>query len=481
MRAENIKAKGIKFLNILNCEIQKKVNHHGIAKIVGIIEEDYEETCISLAAKQEYIQIFAEQFDGKSKCIFVGYITGLEIDVKGIKKATVELVTGSNRMDLKKRTRTFQNKDMTYKQLLESNEKLNSNIGSKSIFLENGNAEIQDLVVQFKESDWEFAKRMAAKNHTFIRPAFAHEGAKYFWGLNTNQTPKDISKYVHDYKMKNRVLEYEKMREKLGLKDKDMVSYYFSSRKIYELGDCVKIGENILYVYNIASCYKGEEMVNKYEVRTKNGFKKMSYPNNKIIGASLEGSVLSAEKDKVKIKLDIDEKYLDHGEKYFLYSTVYSSPDGTGWYCMPEKGDCIRLYFPSEREKDAYAISAVHLSVTNTVIYEEDDDEEDIPRENPNYKTFSNSAGKKIVFKPDCLIIKNPAVGKIVLSDTEGITIDSKKSIRFKAQDFVEIHSTYSKVKIKADTDITMEQGENAKISLKNNAYVKGLQVHIQK
>lgn len=191
MRAENIKVKGIEFLNILNCELQKKVNHHGTAKIVGIIKEDYEKTCLSLAAKQKYVEIIAEQLNGKSKCIFVGYIKNASIEVKGVKKASIELVTGSNRMDLKKRTRTFQNVSMTYKQLMESNEKLNSNIGAKSIFFEDGNAQINNLVVQFKETDWEFAKRMAAMNHTFIRPAFTHEGAKY-----KSNTKRDIRQYL---------------------------------------------------------------------------------------------------------------------------------------------------------------------------------------------------------------------------------------------------------------------------------------------
>ena len=48
------------------------------------------------------------------------------------------------------------------------------------------------------------------------------------------------------------------------------------------------------------------------------------------------------------------------GARWFPYATVYSSGDGTGWYCMPEIGDKIRLYFPTEKEQDAYVISAYH-------------------------------------------------------------------------------------------------------------------------
>ena len=63
----------------------------------------------------------------------------------------------------------------------------------------------------------------------------------------------------------------------------------------------------------------------------------------------------------VKINLEIDGNQDEGTARWFPYSTVYSSPDGTGWYCMPEVGDAIRLYFPDNEEKNAYAISSVNL------------------------------------------------------------------------------------------------------------------------
>lgn len=40
---------------------------------------------------------------------------------------------------------------------------------------------------------------------------------------------------------------------------------------------------------------------------------------------------------------------------------------GSGWYCMPEKGDEIRLYIRTVKEKHAYVISSVHLAVDQPV------------------------------------------------------------------------------------------------------------------
>ncbi len=481
MKADYIEVKGINFLNILQCSVSKKINEHGYAKIIGIIEDDYEETCLELAIKQNYIEIRAKELDGKSECFFTGYIDNLEIDCSTVKTVTVELLTGSKFMDLVERTRTFQNVGMTYKQIVQSNEKWNQDVSAASIFLESGGTSIGDLIVQYKETDWEFAKRMAALNNTFIRPEFTREGCKYFWGLNKEQNVKTKPDSFFRYKIKKRNTEYEKNKKTnlVKIQSADSYSYYFSSRNIFEIGDCIHLNSQNLFVYKVNSEYEGQELVNTYEMRTADGFKRARYFNRKIIGASLSGTVLKAERDQIKMKLDVDKNYSDHGEKFFLYSTVYSSPDGTGWYCMPEAGDCIRLYFPTEKERDAYAISSVHLEVAGSGSTSRDDGYPS-SRQEPDYKSFSNPAGKEIIFAPDSLYINNPAVGSILLDDKQGIIIDSDKSIQFKAVNFVEIHSTTKEMVLNAKEDITLEQGENVKFSLNDNVYLKGAKLKLQ-
>lgn len=483
MKANYIEVKEIKFISIKKCNIEKNVNEHGKATIVGIIENSMEDTCISYAEKQKCITIVAKEFSGKEKVIFIGYVENMEIDCNTVKTLTLELITGTKFIDLISRTRTFQNIGMTYKEIIQSNEGLNKDVKARSIFLENGDKPIGNLIAQYKETDWEFAKRMASRNNTFIRPSFDNSGCKYFWGLNlTNQRMHEKPDSFYNYKIKKRNTEYQKIRKgKSSLSEnitsEDSFSYYFSSRTIFEIGDCVSLGTKTLYIYAISAKLVGQELVNDYELRTAIGFRTMTIYNKKLIGASLVGKVLHAERDLIDLKLNVDAPYSDHGKKLFPYSTVYSSPDGTGWYCMPESGDDIRLYFPSDREEDAYAISSVHLEVcggsTNNKGYP-------AQRTDPDYKTFTNPAGKEILFSPTELVINNPAVGSITLSDTEGITIESMKSIQFKAMDFIEIHSTTENIVMNAKEDITMEQGENVKFKLHENVYLKGAKLKLQ-
>ncbi|SFR87195.1 hypothetical protein [Anaeromicropila populeti] len=479
MRASNIRVEKINFLSIIECKVNKKINEHGYARVIGVIEAEDEMTCLSLATSETYLKIFAVG-ENDEQCIFNGFIENIEINSGDVKTVTIWLVTGTKMMDITARTRTFQNVAMAYKEVIQSNEKLNADIKAQSKFLETGTKQIGNLIVQYKETDWNFAKRMASCCNTFIMPAFVMEGSRYYFGLNEGQAAKRKPVDLHNYTIKKAVNEYEIVtkEKKLPLRTADSFYYIFDSREIYELGDCVELqmGEK-LYIYQADAQFEGEELMNTYFLRTRNGFLRGTYYNQKLIGASLGGKIAAVTRDQVQISLDIDQEYSDHGTKNFPYSTVYSSPDGTGWYCMPEIGDRVRLYFPTEKEKHAYVISSVHLEVSDGAQASASDSAP--PRSDPSNKSIKNSTGKEILFTPSSLSIINPAVGKIVLDDNEGITIQTTKSIRLKADQFVEVHSMQKDVTVTAAEALSLMQG-TTRLILNKNLILKGARLKLQ-
>ncbi|MBR3772484.1 MAG: hypothetical protein IKL07_09455 [Clostridium sp.] len=478
MRANRIRVDQINFLMITDCNMKKMINEHGTAIVTGVIEAEDESKCLALATSESYLQIYAVGSSGEA-CIFHGFIEDIEVYSGDIKTVTIKLATGTRLMDLETRTRTFQNVGMTYQAVLKSNEALNGDIGAQSKFLEPGSKTIENLIVQYKETDWEFAKRMASCLKTFIRPEYKLSGSKYYVGLNTSQAAKGKPKDIHNYTIKKIVNQYEIQKREYGLpvSSEDAFLYQFDSREIFELGDCVDIGNGkTLYVYEVDSFYEGEELMNRYFLRTRNGFLIGTYYNHKIIGASLEGTIAQVSRDQVGVNLSVDKNYSDHGSKLFPYSTVYSSPDGTGWYCMPENGDQVRLYFPTEKEKDAYVISSVHLQVSDGASSSSGGP---APRSDPSNKSIKNSAGKEILFTPTSLSLINPAIGSIVLDDSDGITIETNKSIHFKAGEFVEMHSMNKNVNVSASDALTIAQG-STRLILNKNVLIKGAKVKLQ-
>ena len=63
----------------------------------------------------------------------------------------------------------------------------------------------------------------------------------------------------------------------------------------------------------------------------------------------VSGKITATQKAVVQVSIDKDENE-EAGVRWLPYATVYSTPDGTGWYCMPEGGDSIRLYAPNEHD-----------------------------------------------------------------------------------------------------------------------------------
>lgn len=483
MRAIQIEVERIPFIHVLSCTISKKLNAHGKAKVVGIIDEEDEHRCLAFGQSEDYISIFAVDEDKNKRCVFVGFVDDMEIEAGDVKTLTLYLVTGTRKLDLKSRTRTFQNVGMTVAQVLQSNDNENQDIHAKGIFLKSGSSAIGSLVVQYKETDWDFAIRMASRNHTFIRPDYTKKGACYYFGLLEGQANGSKVVEKQHFRVAKSVDEYEKKKKEglTGLSPQDALYYTFDSREIFEIGDSVdlNVGRE-LYVSNVQSRYIGEELVNTYILRTKNA---LSFPikyNMRLIGGSLQGKVISAKKDTIQINLDVDANYSDHGVKDFQYSTVYSSPDGTGWYCMPESGDTIRVYFPSEREEESYAISSVHLEVSNTPSTTGQTSNYPPARSDPSYKSFKNSAGKEIIFSPTSISIKNPDAGSIIIDDQNGITITSDYSIHMEAKEFIEVHSMTDSIEMKADEKVEFQQGDKTAIILDENVTMKGARLYLQ-
>ena len=77
--------------------------------------------------------------------------------------------------------------------------------------------------------------------------------------------------------------------------------------------------------------------------------------NAHIQGISLLGKVLETENQRVKLELKIDEGHNMGPACWFLYASQANNL----FYCMPEIGSTLSLYFSSSDENSAIAMNAV--------------------------------------------------------------------------------------------------------------------------
>lgn len=437
MRATDIKIAGIKTFQIKELKISHRPNEHAKLMLEGYISETEVETVKRLALVDEVVQVSMEEAGDKQ--LWCGYMYDMEIQhLLHETYLKMTLISQSVKMDREKKTRSFQKPGTKIGDII-------AYICKKyqaTVIVNGADKQIDGMVVQYQETDWEFLKRLASQLNEQVIVYSKYVSLVMDAGIQASvgaiiQAPSQVT-YRSDIQSLRRALDYE-------LSEADVEQVIFESRELYEMADIVQTTKGEFVIYDIESGFQQEELVLKYIGYRRKNYKTPIVRNKQIIGASLNGKVHAVSGSKLQVDLDVDAGNTLCGNKEFSYATVYSSETGTGWYCMPEIGDTVRVYFPSDRERNAYAISSVHLDV-----------QIDHSRSNPEIKSISNAQNKQVVFAPDGIMIQNTENMYVMLSDTNGIEIKSDLPIS--------IHSD-TNVTISANQDI--EIGGKAQVALK--------------
>lgn len=474
MREQNIIIKPFEFTNLLTIESKLEPNEHGILKASMYIQEENADKYLEMSLKDLWVEVVLLEENKNEETLFYGILTELNIYFENLLcRMDIELKTGSYLMDLNIHTRTFQTGGLQYKNLLET---CKQGYENSNFIMTVGNGEsINKFVVQYKETDWNFIKRLASHFESVVFPEYKVNGSRYYFGIPNYSEEREFEGKT--YSIKKDFKEYG-TKTGYGLKgvtEKDFTYYIFKSREVYRLADIFKVMGNKLYICKIETIFDGSELYHIYYMKPKNGFKLPKYYSKNLLGASLEANITNVKSDVVQITIPEDENKGKCGARWFPYSTVYSTPDGTGWYSMPEIGDSVRVYMPTENEAEAYVISSTHLEVKEET---KNPDIGDNRRTNPDYKSIMNKQGKEVLFTPNTLLITNNKGMSIEIIDEEGIKIISDKTITIKAEEEITISSTTAPIDLVAPESINMTQQDNS-LNLEDNSYITGAKVHI--
>lgn len=429
MRTIDIKFEDMKTFQVRDMRIKQSPNEHAMMELEGYINEEEIEKIQKLALKDEIVQVLAIE-EGMTWKWF-GLVYDMEIQqLVHNNYLKLTLISQSIIMDQEKKTRSFQKEGTTISEIIEYICKEYNAV----VTIHGSVKEMDGMLVQYQETDWEFLKRLASHMNQQVIVRSKYLALVLEVGMNAKNTiageKTSLVTYRKDIQSLRCEMDYE-------LSEAEVEMVIFDSREMYDIADRINTNRGHFFIYEITSMFRQEELIMKYVGYREPNFKTPLVTNRRIIGASLNGKVHKVSGSKVQVNLDVDKNNTLCGNRDFAYATVYSSDSGTGWYCMPEKEDTVRVYFPSDIEKNSYAISSVHLDV-----------EINDSRSNPEIKSISNAQNKQIVFSPDGILLQNTEDMYISLNDTTGITIVSNLPIC--------IHS---------DMNITMDAVENIEIN----------------
>ncbi len=318
--------------------------------------------------------------------------------------------------------------------------------------------------MQYHETDWAFLKRLASLHNRYLTPDASRKGCCYTVGL-----PEGIEQSfaAPDITLTLDARTYRQIAGNgvKGLQMADMLTLTATDREIYQLGDFMLYEGGKYYVYDIITRYIGAECVHEYKFRRKEGLRTLPEEHQNVAGCSFEAVVTGVQRDTVQIDIEGDEWQSSDGKKWFSYATVYSSPDGTGWYSMPEEGDTVRLYVP-DQEGRCLVVSSVHK-------------ETDSARQNPDHKSLKTKYGKEILFTPDAVLITNNQGMMIEMNDQDGITVSSDKDIMIQADGEMTIASGSSSLLMAAEETVQVKQGGTT-MTLSDDIYFTGGEFRIQ-
>jgi hypothetical protein len=442
------------FRQITGLHLCEQANEHARLILVASIHEDQDQEILDQATREERI-VISTQGSSTTTTIFDGLITNVSIEVmRDVKQVTIEAVSRSILLDLQKKNRSFQKNGQAYAALY------------RTIISSYTNAQVMDyasegsaqsgLLVQYEESDWQFLKRLASHVHAPLISASSMSGVRLYVGLPPATKVQQLDE--HNYVVNKTFSATQQQSE--------AKTYTVTSAKYLSLGSVVKFQQQTVYVGGIEAKLTQGILQYTYQLKEKAGFYLQSIPLLSLTGASLSGTITAIQKDQVQISLKIDQG-AGSGAMWFPYATVYSSPDGSGWYCMPEIGDDARLYFPNHEAKNAFVISSV------------DKDSADAQkRSDPNIKSISTKYGKQLVFKPNAVEISGNGKWMMTLTDDGGIEMNSSKKIMLTAQEDIEIQGQ-AKISIEGQEGIEFVQG-GTKLNIADQVAMQGGRVNIE-
>lgn len=496
---ENLSVTPYEVQEILDLKMEHKVNEHSTLYMKALLSEEVKDSYVKNCRQGSEVSVSIKNSE-KDGVLFCGIIKDIEVNVvQGTYYMKLYAVSYSYLLDLEKKSRTFQDKQNTYDKLVS--QIMESHEGAMILDVASQGSGPGRLIVQYQETDWEFLKRLASHFNTGMVNDVCQHKTRCYFGIPNNKTH---TMEAFHYRVRQDIGKFLKLSQNgvNGIMERDFVYYEIESEEPANIGDIVNFRNQKLYVCGVKASMDRGIFLFQLTLTTKNGMSQLFQMHDRIAGVSLNAKIDEVENDRVKVSLEIDKEANHNPGKqcFFPYSTIYSSKDGSGWYCMPEKGDSVRIYFPDGVEEHGYAISSVHDEVEGKGLQEGSGNGEGASpggetgsgsrggsgsgtggggysgkRDDPSVKSLRNQDGKEIRLTPGGIYIIADGT-TITLTDEGGVSIVSDRDIEFKSDKNILI-SAKQDISIAGLAGVDLSCNETASVRLEENVEVIGQEV----
>ena len=452
-RAVNLIVEPFRFLSFLEWNGIQEFNTHGVLKIKGLIAQEDRMKYMKIGFRETWVCAKAIGENDEEIILFQGVLTKLIIDsAHHHHTMNIEVKSGSYLLEKNYHTRVFQPDSMKYHDIIDTCLK---EADAQFIMRERQGATTGQLTVQYQETDYKFILRLAHRLGIVVIPEVKTQGKRILLGLAQNT--REVELISDNYTMSSSELDKDSL-----IRYEDGI-FHVKTRDIHELGQGVIFQGRRLIIAKVESYLHKSELMHRYTLCTLKSSYERPQPHEQIKGISMQASVTAIHRALVQVEFHEDENKGQSGKRWFDFSTVYSSPDGTGWFAAPEEGDNLKITFPNACESGAYAASAVHL--------------ESDARSNPAHKSWKNKHNKEVLVTPTKIEVTNNSGLSVELDDLKGITVNSNRGIFIDSDGPLHLNSNAG-VTVYGDRSVAIKQGA-AQIRMKDGIDVAGGKINM--
>ncbi|MDR0286948.1 MAG: DUF6531 domain-containing protein, partial [Clostridiales bacterium] len=343
---------------LTDLKITSQFNEHSQISVKGILLEEDRDKCVKTSTVNDPIRIYETNENGNDTLLFSGVVTSLNVRCEsGVYYVEIKGLSYTYLMDRAFMSRSFQDINALYTEVM--NQIISAYDNANFIQIPQDH-HIGGLIVQYNETDWMFARRLASHFNTVLVPQDLGNGPCFWIGLHQSSekeieaAPNFITR--NDSEAYRLIYSYG-----FNVRESDFMKYEIESETRLMLGDRVVFqGWPCIVERTVASFVDGLFQY-KYVLGRDNGSLQPKRLNEKLRGVSLLGSVLDSQNSAVKIHLRID----DNQNTQTACWIPYAAQSNNLFYCMPEKGENISLYFQNSDESSSIAINAVRRNGGN--------------------------------------------------------------------------------------------------------------------
>lgn len=337
--------------------------------------------------------------------------SAVAIDVKAYKiegQSIVEIIGYSNTLSLDKTlvNRSFQDTSMTYVEVIKSvlGDRANVLFGRDAV------EPINTPLFQYKETDWQFIRRLASHFNCCLYPASNQSKPSFYFGLKDTGIAR-IYKEKYTVGIDER---YHIVKNELtNIVHRDFLYYTVETFDMLQIGCRINFDGADVYVHKREAEIKNGLLIFTYQLGGKKLYCTLKNYNEKLAGTCIIGEVIETSRETVKIHFNFDNETMEH------YSFKWKPITGNLMYLMPQVGTLASLYFQCASDNSAIAIESPRTN--NNDISE---------LSNPAERQLVTEHGKNAQLFPSHLRIQSRTSGQqMALEDQKQLLLRSENKL----------------------------------------------------